>query len=109
MCIQSYSGPGRHSHSFRGEHQWNLLDAALATCSRHPYSPATRIFHDFGQSYFRDPALCGHSNPIRSAVAEAQTLFEGQEVIFISLGCGRVESASVKPIVHDTKVISSCF
>lgn len=96
-CIRSYDAP-RGNPDTALNYEWSMLEAAMATCARHPYSPPVRIQDDIDLTTIipcRDPSLMGHSNPIRLAAAEAGCLFdkannsEKTPPVYISLGAGK--------------------
>ena len=95
-CLRSYEDPSGRPDTLTN-HEWSILDAAMATCARHPYSAPQQIYDDTDHSTLtcRDPALMGYSNPIHLATAEAHSLFEEKEAVYISIGSGRVCSSEI--------------
>ena len=94
-CIRSYDAP-RGNPDTALNYEWTVLEAAMATCARHPYSAPLRIQDEIEVTKIvpcRDPSLMGHGNPIRMVAAEAECLFvkDGEKTapVYISLGAGR--------------------
>ena len=99
-CIRSYDAPSGNPDTALN-YEWTILEAAMATCARHPYSPPLRIQDETEITKIipcRDPSMTGHGNPIRMAAAEAECLFGNGDAktrttpIYISLGAGRPAS-----------------
>lgn len=94
-CIRSYDAP-RGNPDTALNYEWSMLEAAMATCARHPYSSPVRIQDDVDLTTIipcRDPSLMGHSNPIRLVAAEAGCILNKNDdktaPIYVSLGAGR--------------------
>ena len=94
-CVRSYDAP-RGNPDTALNYEWTILEAAMATCARHPYSAPLRIQDEIEITKIvpcRDPSLMGHSNPIRMVAAEAECLFGKDEQkttrVYISLGAGK--------------------